>query len=93
MDQTIQDMDLIESYAYDADQPPLKKPRIEESNFEDNVEQFTQSLGMRPRKVQENMLEYIHTQVKEGNKFVIDLPTGGGKSALAGFAASVAIKK
>tara|TARA_B100001989_G_scaffold246485_1_gene217452 strand:+ start:546 stop:3056 length:2511 start_codon:yes stop_codon:yes gene_type:complete len=84
---------MIESYAYDADQPPLKKPRIEESNFEDNVEQFTQSLGMPPRKVQENMLEYIHTQVKEGNKFVIDLPTGGGKSALAGFAASVAIKK
>jgi Rad3-related DNA helicase len=86
-------MDIIESYAYDADQPPpLKKPRIEESNFEDNVENFTQSLGMPPRKVQKNMLEYIHTQVKEGNKFVIDLPTGGGKSALAGFAASIAIK-
>ena len=89
-------MDMIESYAYNADQPPLKKARIENdgnvNTLENNIEQFTQSLGMPPRKVQENMLEYIHTQVKKNKKFVIDLPTGGGKSALAGFAASVAIK-
>lgn len=93
---TKKSMDVIESYAYDADQPPLKKARIENdgnvNTLENNIEQFTQSLGMPPRKVQENMLEYIHTQVKENKKFVIDLPTGGGKSALAGFAASVAIK-
>lgn len=88
-------MDMIEGYAYeDAAQPPLKKPRIDidEKDFENNVNQFTHSLGMPPRNVQENILEYIHTNVKENNKFVIDLPTGGGKSALAGFAASLAIK-
>lgn len=86
---------MIEGYAYeDAAQPPLKKPRIDidEKDFENNVNQFTHSLGMPPRNVQENILEYIHTNVKENNKFVIDLPTGGGKSALAGFAASLAIK-
>ena len=74
----------------------LKKQRLDEENsfntHSNNVDVFYESLNMKPRKVQEQLLKHIHTQVENKSKFVIDLPTGGGKSALAGFAGTIAIK-
>lgn len=82
------------SYRDDDDlQGPSKKPRLEFRNdLESNKILFEETLNKIPRPVQLQLLNYIHQNVKDKTKFAIDLPTGGGKSALAGFGGIVACK-
>ena len=70
----------------------ITEPYEKGNTREQNVELFKFALNKTPRAVQENLLEFVHKQVEDKKLFVIDLPTGGGKSALAGFAGAVAIK-
>lgn len=56
-----------------------------------NVDLFKTSMNKFPRPAQEDLLEFVHEQVAKEKLFVVDLPTGGGKSAVAGFAGAVAI--
>ena len=41
---------------------------------------FSQFLNKTARKIQEDILNYVHENVQQMNKFLLELPTGGGKS-------------
>tara|TARA_A100001015_G_scaffold29238_1_gene32560 strand:+ start:2228 stop:4741 length:2514 start_codon:yes stop_codon:yes gene_type:complete len=74
-------------YDYDGDMDPgYKKQKIEENNSV----LFQEWLNKKPRPVQESLFSFITENI--GEKIVIELPTGGGKSALAGFTGCYSMK-
>ena len=82
----IEDYEFGKVVADETEIVSMEEKKTDFNTLEENISLFKSSINKTPRKVQEEVLEFVHKNIKNKSLFVLDLPTGSGKSAVGGFA-------